>query len=177
MPGELLTINGESNTIVVQSQLEATVYLTGSDIKRFWEKVDVRDPLECWKWKAAILQSGGYGAFRLNGVTQRAHRIAYFLMKGELISGFELLHRCNVPSCCNPYHLVQDTHQANLLQAGQDGKMTRNVGTNSKCQFSDEQLFDILSAKCSARELARKYKVDHKTIRRIQQEFQLCPIS
>lgn len=151
--------------------------LTSSDISRFWEKVEIRSPLLCWEWKAAILQSGGYGAFRLKGETKRAHRVAYFLSKGDLDPALELLHKCNNPRCCNPNHLVQGTHAANLLQAGQEGKMTRYSGTNSKIQFNQEQLHDILTATTSARAMARKYQVDHKTIRRIQQEFQLCPIS
>ena len=34
---------------------------------------------------------------------------------------------------------------------------------------------DILTARCSARALGRKYNVDNKTIRQIQKEFSLCP--
>lgn len=151
--------------------------LTSSDIPRFWEKVAIRSPLDCWEWQAATLQSGGYGAFRLNGQTKRAHRVAYFLAKGNLDPTLELLHKCNNPRCCNPNHLVQDTHAANLSQAGAEGKMTRHSGANSKKQFTQEQLHDILTARTSARALARKYSVDHKTIRAIQKEFQLCPTS
>ena len=149
--------------------------LTPQDIRRFWEKVDVKDSLSCWEWKASCLVSGGYGAFRLAGVTQRAHRISYFLMKGDLLSGLELLHICNNPKCCNPSHLRQDTHQANLAQAGRDGKMTRSLGANSRSKLTEDQLLDILTSSKSARSLARKYCIDHKTVLRFQKEFQLCP--
>lgn len=151
--------------------------ITESDIKRFWAKVEIKDPLSCWEWQAARLQSGGYGAFRLYGETKRAHRVAYFLSKGDLDPTLELLHKCNNPACCNPHHLVQDTHSANLVQAGAEGKMTRAVGANSKTNFTQEQLHDILTANLSARALARKYQVDHKTIIRFKKEFQPCPIS
>ena len=150
--------------------------LTGSDIARFWEKVNRNTSSGCWEWTAALLTSGGYGAFRLNGVTQRAHRISYFLMRGDLNENLVLLHLCNTPKCVNPTHLAQDTQSANLKQAGAEGKMTRSVGTNSRLNFTEEQLKDILTARVSSRALARKYSVDHKTIRRIQQEFQLCQI-
>lgn len=173
--GECLTINGESTIILFPFSSESTMRIEQKDIIRFWEKVKRTGSSECWEWQAAYLPSGGYGAFHLNGVTVRAHRLAYYLTVGDLQPGLELLHLCNNPKCCNPAHLKQDTHQANLKQAGADGKMTRHVGANSKKQFSEEQLYDILTAKCSARALARKYLVDHKTIRSIQKEFTLCP--
>ena len=149
--------------------------MTQEDIFRFWEKVKRPSYGECWEWQAATLTSGGYGAFRLNGVTVRAHRISYFLSTGDLDPNLEILHLCNNPKCCNPKHLKQDTHSANLKQAGREGKMTRYSGANSKVKFTEEQLKDILTARCSARALGRKYNVDHKTIRQIQKEFTLCP--
>jgi hypothetical protein len=145
------------------------------DIQRFWAKVRIVSPLYCWEWQAALLTNGGYGAFRLGGKTYRAHRIAYFLTTGDLDPDLELLHRCNNKKCCNPCHLLQGTHGQNLAQAGAEGKMTRHLGANSKLNFTQEQLLHILTASCSARELARLYNVDHKTIRSIQKEYQVCP--
>jgi hypothetical protein len=173
MSGELLTINGECGIIEFPITGDSTMKLTSTDIKRFWEKI-VKHPTGCWEWQAATLQSGGYGAFRCAGATLRAHRVAFFLCKGNLNPELEILHLCNNPKCCNPDHLKQDTHSANLAQAGVEGKMTRHSGANSKTQFSEEILRDILTSSCSARELGRRYKVDHKTIRSIQKEFQLC---
>ena len=147
--------------------------LSPSDIRRFWAKVAIKGPLDCWEWQASCLVSGGYGAFRLYGVTQRAHRIAYFLMKGDLLPDLEILHICNNPKCCNPSHLRQDTHAENLRQIHRDGRMPFR-GTNANLKFSQEQILDILTNKCSARALARKYGVDHKTILRYKKDFELC---
>lgn len=149
--------------------------LTETDVKRFWSKVAMKGPQDCWEWQAARLRNGGYGAFRLQGQTKRAHRIAYFLSVASLDPSLEILHLCDNPACCNPAHLTQDTHQANLQQAGRAGTMVRYSGANSKKQFNQEQLTDILTAKVSARALGRKYRVDHKTIRSIQKEF-VCQI-
>jgi len=150
------------------------VQITQSDIARFWAKVDKTTPNGCWEWTAAVLTNGGYGAFRLNGQTIRAHRISYFLMKGDLIPGLEILHRCNNTTCCNPDHLTQDTHSANLKQAGAEGKMGRWFGINAKIKFSDETIRDILVSPLSNYALGKTYKVDHKTIARLRQDFQLC---
>lgn len=173
MSGELLTINGECVTIEFPNSGDSVVNLSANDIKRFWEKVSKLDS-GCWEWQAATLISGGYGAFRCNGITLRAHRIAYFLCKGNLNPELEILHLCNNPKCCNPEHLSQDTHTANLKQAGRDGKMTREVGANSKTKLSEEAIRDILTSSLSLRALGRKYHVYHKTIAQIKKEFQLC---
>lgn len=151
--------------------------MTGADVTRFWEKVEKLSIDECWKWRASRLKNGGYGAFRLNGKTVRAHRVAFFLANTTLDSSLEVLHTCSNPCCCNPAHLIQDTHQANLKQAGQEGKMVRYSGPNSKTQLNEEQLYDILTSKASARALGRKYSIDHKTIRSIQKGYTLCQTS
>ena len=136
--------------------------------------MDIQAPPSCWNWQAACLVNGGYGAFRLKGKTQRAHRIAYFLMKGELIAGLELLHSCNNPKCCNPAHLRQGTHTENMQQIHRDGRAAVR-GANYQLGLSEVQLLDILTSTLSARSLARKYGVDHKTILRFKKELQVCP--
>jgi len=36
--------------------------------ERFWDKVDIGEPDECWNWKAAI-ESSGYGSFGVGRIT------------------------------------------------------------------------------------------------------------
>lgn len=69
--------------------------LTAADIERFWEKVDVRAPDECWEWQAG--KQKGYGAFGLNGKMVRAHRVAYRIEHGHW-PDLMLLHSCNIAS-------------------------------------------------------------------------------
>lgn len=170
--GESLTIFGECDIVVFPYQRGNTMNLTAADISRFWSKVTTNNPSGCWEWKASTLPSGGYGAFRVKGVTLRAHRIAYFLCKGNLNPELEILHLCNNPICCNPNHLEQNTHSVNMLQAGREGKLG-HWKPNDKKQFSPEILQDILSSKLSARALGRKYNADHKTILNIKRSFTL----
>lgn len=72
--------------------------------ERFWSKVDVREPYECWGWKACKAQ--GYGKFSVSRSKWRyAHRVSWEFIHGTVPSGKELHHICSNRSCVNPAHL------------------------------------------------------------------------
>ena len=90
--------------------------LSEADKKRFWSKVDVRGPDECWLW-TACRNPKGYGMFRLGGKRGEsyfAHRISRFITTGSLSSELRVLHRCDHPPCCNPGHLWLGTQADNI---------------------------------------------------------------
>ena len=80
--------------------------------QRLWSKVDIRGPNECWLWTGYV-GPGGYGRYKVNGVTTQAHRIAFELANGHEPYPFAL-HRCDVRLCCNPAHLWEGDHKANV---------------------------------------------------------------
>ena len=102
--------------------------LTAAEVERFWSKVLVRGPGECWPWQGAIFQKTGYGMFKLLPRTVLAHRVAFKLAEGrdpdpELV----LDHKCHMPDtgcpggrqcfhrpCCNRSHLREKTHAENI---------------------------------------------------------------
>lgn len=99
-----------------------------STADRFWAKVTKTDT--CWLWGAASAR-GGYGSFRANGRTHRAHRFAYELHYGPIPDGLHLDHQCHNtdPSCpggeaclhrrcVNPAHLEPATPRENTLRGG-----------------------------------------------------------
>ena len=89
--------------------------LTHEQIERFWSKVDIKDDDSCWMWTAAKLVNFGYGAFGVRGsVVERAHRMSYYLVKGDIPKGLHVLHKCDNPPCCNPSHLFLGTDQDNV---------------------------------------------------------------
>ena len=138
--------------------------------KRFWSKVDRRGGWECWPWTGATFASG-YGAFRLEGKTVRAHRVAYQLSVEALEEDKVILHLCDNPICCNPVHLYQGTQADNLAAAGRKGHMTRAVGANAILKLPPEAIQDIQTSFLSNRALARKYGIGcHKTITQIKEE-------
>jgi hypothetical protein len=107
------------------SRADAVEHPTGKPLEyrtpleiRFWEKADIQGPDECWEWTAAKTKDG-YGAFKLGGVTRRAHRVAVMLDLGltkyENVPGEVVKHECDNPGCVNPKHLTPSTQTENLL--------------------------------------------------------------
>lgn len=83
--------------------------------ERFWDKVDRRDPSECWEWTAAV-GSHGYGVINLDGDrTETAHRVAFYLEHDRWPE--YVLHDCDNKLCVNPDHIREGTHSENIKLA------------------------------------------------------------
>lgn len=90
-------------------------YTKNNLLERFWTKVDVRGPDECWPWLAGKTQ--GYGRFHTrHGVSLiPAHVFSWELCnKVRVPDGLEIDHLCRNHSCVNPRHLEPVTTQVNL---------------------------------------------------------------
>ena len=71
-------------------------------MQKFWKKVDKTE--DCWLWTGYTDQDG-YGIAHLHRKNQKAHRMAWQLMIGEIPEGTQLHHACHTPNCVNPAHL------------------------------------------------------------------------
>ena len=107
---------------------------------RFWAKVQVGQPDECWPW-LACKESSGYGrvgaGFALGGPSiWKAHRVAWTLINGPIPDGAEIDHLCHTldlscvqgsecphRGCVNPNHLEPVTHRENALR--RESRLTR----------------------------------------------------
>lgn len=141
-------------------------------VERFWEKVDVRGPDECWPWTAGC--SSGYG--RIGCGTRRrsryAHVVSYEIHKGPVPKGLYVLHSCDNPPCCNPKHLNAGTPQQNMLD-----KIERGRGNNvkgEKCPSAKLSEADIetirnlyATGKITHKKLGEEFSVSKTTIRKI----------
>lgn len=102
---------------------------------RFWEKVSVGAPNECWPWQACT--SHGYGDFHLDGKTVDAHRVSFFLKHGwwpELV-----MHTCDNRPCVNPAHLEPGTKLLN----NQDMTRKNRVGhseNHGRAKITNDQV-------------------------------------
>jgi len=89
--------------------------LDESDIERFWAGVDRSSGKHaCHPWIKSKDKSG-YGRFTVGKKECKAHRIAWYIAKGEPLPAWrELHHRCKNRLCCNVVHLEPLTHQENM---------------------------------------------------------------
>lgn len=150
--------------------------MNSTDSNRFWAKVEIQSPDECWAWKAAT-DDKGYGRFHTEGKsgTCLAHRMAYVLAKGPLLPELDVLHSCDNPPCCNPNHLWSGTALDNVRDAVEKGRFLtgRMPGSsNPKAKLTEADVIQIRQLKSAGRSqasLAREYGLRESTLSQICQ--------
>lgn len=102
-----------------------------AQVARFWKKVDIRGPDECWPWLASKGKPG-YGHVHIRPKHYDSHRMAYMITKGAVAPKMLVLHSCpegDRRDCCNPAHLRQGTYQDNVHDALIRGAIKLKVTT------------------------------------------------
>lgn len=88
-------------------------------LQRLWRSVSVTDC--CWLWKGRR-NPFGYVHIRYEGRQVFLHRVFYELFVGPIPGNMLVLHRCDVPHCCNPNHLFLGDHAANAADMVAKGR-------------------------------------------------------
>ena len=129
-------------------------------IDRFSEKVDKRGHEECWEWTGAKGPEG-YGRLGVDDVTMPAHRLSWQFFFGDIPKGLQVLHKCDNPSCVNPYHLFLGTQSDNIRDAYRKGR-----GSSQKLSIEkvDQIRVLYLTTTLSQYALAEMFDVDQSNI-------------
>lgn len=162
---------------------QSTIEWTEALKARFWSNVNKAGPIApgmdtpCWVWTAGCF-TNGYGQFRAGTRKVRAHRAAYEIVFGPILNGAILRHRCDVPRCCRPDHVLPGTHQENAqdrVDRGRSSTLPPPVmagESNPAARLTKAQAIEIrvlLGDGCTREELAATYGVSPSTVRAIEE--------
>jgi hypothetical protein len=147
-------------------------------IKSFVNLIDIRGPKECWLWKGKRNKDGQAFAPWIAGEQMRlVHRISMEIHLGRPLlpctkgsTGGELVrHTCDVPYCCNPYHLLLGTQSDNIQDAVSRGRTPK--GTNKpNAKLTENKVREIRKKYTPGYgwgRLAKEYGVAPGTIRQV----------
>ena len=145
-------------------------------LQRFWNKVQI-EYLEdgspnfekCMIWIGSKNESG-YGIFYYKKYV-KAHRFIYECFNLDNIYGYLICHKCDNPSCVNPYHLFKGTITDNIHDCVQKDRNAKGEQQGAHI-LTNQDIYNILIDVYNKKyqnidNLAENYNVNSGTIRRI----------
>lgn len=100
-----------------------------------WQDRVIPEPNSgCWLWDGAQA-SGGYGKVTRGGKQFRVTRLAWEERHGPIPLGLFVLHRCDVPACCNVDHLFLGTLRDNARDMAAKGRVGGGSPRQATCKY------------------------------------------
>lgn len=131
-------------------------------IRRFWRRVVIRGPDDCWLWRGY----GVYGLMTVNYEPTLVHRFSMQLHVGRRLKKTEwVLHKCDNPKCVNPKHLFIGTPRDNMQDMMKKGRQR-----NPRLRLNDSKVKRIRSRYKrghSVNELASDFGVNRSIIKNV----------
>jgi hypothetical protein len=146
--------------------------------KRYWKKVCIGSPEECWEW-AASLDTDGYGVYVILIPHRKylrflAHRMSYYFKFRNLPKDLCVCHRCDNPKCVNPSHLFLGTAIDNRQDAVKKLRHARGEG-QFQHKLREHEALEIrilhFQQGFSYDKLAVRFEVSKQTIYRVVNGF------
>lgn len=142
-------------------------------IARFWAKVDIRGPDECWPWTGSKNENG-YGTMFISveyGRPERAHRVSWEIKNDRSASGLDICHSCDNPPCANPEHLFSGTALDNITDCIRKGRHSappvRFGIANNQTKLTEDDVREIrrrLGAGEAGVAIARFFNIDKSNV-------------
>jgi len=95
-----------------------------------------------------------------------AHRASLKII-GQDPKGWDVLHKCDNPSCVNPKHLVLGTHTDNMRDMVSKNRHVPH-GRGGPRKFNDDQIKEIRTSLDEIKNIAKKFNTTVKTIKNIK---------
>ena len=120
---------------------------------------------QCWLYNGTTCIED-YGKTNLNGLNYKTHILMYEAVYGKrnfVENKTQIRHLCNIKSCCNPEHLIFDTHSQNMIDAIKAGSKTAKLN-----ETKIKEIRNLLKDGLTQKEVSIKYNVTIATISRVQ---------
>lgn len=132
------------------------------DKKRFFDKV--KKTKGCWEWIGGKFYHG-YGVFKFNYKTWKAHRFSRLIHNGFIPKGMCVCHTCDNKLCVNPKHLWLGTKSDNNKDRDKKGRMAHNCGEkHGRSKLTEKQVLEI----------RKIYKAENISQEKLGKRFNVC---
>jgi hypothetical protein len=136
--------------------------------RRFWNKVRVGGPNECWEWRGYKHPRGyGYLCLATSG-HYKVHRLSYALHNDVLPANTVVCHRCDNPACVNPNHLFAATQKENIADCIRKGRRVVLRGERRASKLTAEKVIRIRSDVRPQNVIAAEYGIRQDHVSRIK---------
>lgn len=136
--------------------------------ERFEEKLAYEPNCGCWLWTGGShSKKKPYGKIRKGRKKYSTHRVAYELYIGKIPENLHVLHKCDMPACCNPDHLFVGTNQDNMTDMVKKNRSAKG-SEKPDAKLTEKQIPAIRKDTRICREIAADYGVGRRVINDIK---------